>query len=132
MAVAKFREPNRARWVGVRPGHDGEQVMILGAIVNATAIVYTVPAGKMLYLCEWMLADMDNATGAMYFSIRNVADVWVRDLAGIRIVVASSWISDHGNAWPPIEVPAGYDLYAYSSGAGLTARCSAHGWIESV
>jgi len=69
MALMKFREPNQVRRVGVRPAHDGTQVLERGSADNATVVLYTVPAGKVFYLCHAWLNVQGVAAGSVYLAI---------------------------------------------------------------
>jgi len=52
MALMKFREPNQVKWVGVRPGHNGTQIIRSQGADNATVELYLVPVGQTFYLCS--------------------------------------------------------------------------------
>jgi len=127
MAVAKFREPNRARWVGIRPGHDGEQVVKHGWAVNVgTFLFYTVTAGKVLLLDEWFWTCQGAAANESSFYIRDTADVvWLRLT---QICSVPAFYLSGGNALSfPIEVPAGYDICASNTVATTYQGCHFHG-----
>ena len=125
-----WREPNAARWVGVRPAHNGEQIALEVAATNAIVIVYTVPAGKVLYLVEAMLWSLNNS-GIKKLYIRDAADAMWRHLCYIVALSAAGVPNaDHWNAWPPLEVPAGYDVCVSGSAAGITGNGAIFGWVE--
>jgi hypothetical protein len=129
----KFREPNRARWVGTRPAHDGEQVIAYKLAVDATQIIYTVPAGKVLHLTNAMIFASSLAVGHGYIFIRNVADVPVLYLVQFRYISGAGMGTGHANQyWPPIEVLEGYDIAITSGAAGLTLFGNIHGWVENA
>ena len=132
MSVMKFREPNRARWVGVRPGHDGIQAGAYGSAVNLeTTLIYTVGAGKIWYVTEWFVNMHGAAGGACYFAIRDLGDfVWFNLMTHYFPV---SYGVCGGNSFnPPLEVPAGYDLYIQNTVNSSYSYGHALGWIESV
>ena len=132
MAVMGFREPNMARWVGVRPGHDGQQLVVLGSATNVqTTIVYTVPAGNLLLLCGIVLS----AHGAAV----NLSDLYVRNSADVLqyYMWEHYWPSDYGFAWahsyyPPIEIPAGWDVVVANGIAASYVRSSINGILQPV
>lgn len=124
------REPNMARWIGVRPGHNGDQVSVSLMTNGAVAIIYTVPAGKTLFLCGMTIGlYMSGAGVGAYVRVRNVADVTVYTLFAqvtnfaFDVTVAKSY-------WPPIEIPTGYDIVQAATGAGQEIDTHIHGWVE--
>jgi len=79
MAYATFREPNQVKWVGVLPGHNGEQVIAQAVADNSTVIAYTVPAGKILLLSHFTSCVFNNAGGI------GTAYGYVRDNLGVEV-----------------------------------------------
>jgi len=130
MASMTYRENNKILWRGVRPAHNGEQVIAETTITNGTSIIYTVPVGKVLYLVEASVQDQANATGGVGVLLRDVADVHIRWLAFIKAQVNLAWNMDHNHFWPPMEIPTGYDICVASQAAGATAIGSIFGWVE--
>lgn len=130
MSVMNFREKNRMRWVGVRPGHNGTQVLERRYATNARVTVYTVGAGKVAFITHIALGSPSNVSGAVYCVIANTVpeDLWF-PIIGYNI---TNMPSIHGEAsyWPPIELPAGYIIAVFSGAAGLDVWCSVHGWEE--
>lgn len=130
MALMKFREKNRAAWVGVRPGHNGEQVDDTKVINNSTAIVYTVPAGKTLYLCNINVSVYTNVAGGFYVAVRDAGDAnaeyFYRGISHINLPVPPAII----NWRQPREIPTGYDLFGWSGADGLYVNIYWFGWIE--
>ena len=131
MAVMAFREPNRARWVGVRPGHDGTQVVKYARAENATVIIHTVTAGKTLFLCGLMGSVFDNGGGQhTVVFVRDGADVfkyylyWGENNASAGEPFSKSY-------WPPIEIPAGYDVCAQSTAAAHYINAIIDGWEDA-
>jgi hypothetical protein len=130
MALMNYREPNQVKWMGTRPGHNGTQVDKANTATNGIAIVYTVTAGKTLYLCtvsKWVELV---AVGISSVFLRNVADVFQYNLI-YELTVAGVLIPHRSvTFWPPLEVPAGYDICVRSSVAGLTVGSFVFGWEE--
>jgi len=131
MATTKWREGNRARWVGTRPAHDGEQVASSSEANNATVVQYTVPAGKVFHLCFYQVSCRADAAG-------NFARLYVRDAADnlvYQIVVyyfgALDNVNSTGTLYPPLEIPAGYDIVIHSNAAGCTIYSFVLGWLDS-
>ena len=117
------REPNQVKWVGVRPGHNGEQVFeeFYG---NVGAEFYVVPAGKLLFLFDWHLGVSGAAGGSSFLLIRTVLDAHYRYLALCSGHVTSAGGSTSQNLWVPIEVEAGFDFYVTT---GVTCAAYIHG-----
>jgi len=107
-----FKESNRVRWSGIRPGVYGEQTLIFADDIVATALVYTVPVGKVLLLFN------------DYFSVRSVAAastarVYVRDettavrgliAAGSVHAGASEFVTSTHARFVPLELIGGWDI----------------------
>lgn len=121
-----WREGNRARWIGMRPAHEGEHVDAEHSVVNGTEILYTVGEGKLLLLFE---SEFDTtATGAAigYLGVYDATPTRYHYLhrqgynaAGVKVMALARFI--------PFEVPAGHSVRVYSSGAALTARAQIYG-----
>jgi len=130
MSAMLYREPNQVKWVGVRPAHNGEQVAKSGTAVNNTVIIHTVTAGKNLYLVT-----------AQIFTVNSVAaygNLWVRDGADATWLYLGGLVSAAGQAipgqtwysYPPVEVPAGYDICVVSTALAFNVVGSIFGWEE--
>lgn len=130
MAFMKFREPNHVLWRGVRPAHDGEQVYVDKAIVDGTAVLYTVAAGKIFYLCSWTASGYFVAPGG--HGILSVYDAVPAEDFRITILRTALTFGHQlsGNFWPPLEVPATYSIRIFASNANVTMYGSIHGWVE--
>ena len=130
MALMKFREENHVKRVGVRPGHDGTQIAKTNTAINLTAIVHTVTAAKTLFLTSAVLGVEVIAAGNAAAWIRDVGDVFWWYLFRTDIVAAQNPPIGVVTFWPPVEVPAGYDIVVMSAVALLKVRLSIHGWEE--
>ena len=118
------REPNQVKWVGVRPGHNGEQVLnLIDRAVNA--LLYTVPADKILLIFSWQIGigtaaagnarlQLETAVPAVYYELGNC-------LNGAGLTSANSQQA----LWVPIEVPATYRIY-------LTTNIACLGGIHGI
>ena len=123
-------EPNAARWVGVRPGHGGSQIVKSGKKANGTEILYTVTAGKTLYLISVESMVSDNVGGLTAVYIRDELDVtWYQCDYRMSVQNNPNW-GKQSFFFPPLEVPAGYDICMYSNVAGLNCQASIFGWEE--
>jgi hypothetical protein len=125
-----FREPNEVRWVGVRPAHKGTQVLINGSSVNQVTTIYTVSAGKTLYINSYMLGVSSVATGYVYLWVATPAGELFTRLAIIWCQASTTVPCAIACLHYPIEVPAGYLIRLSSTAAGLTAIGEITGWEE--
>ena len=127
-----FREPNQVKWVGVRPGHNGEQILegiIVGAI-NFTAI-YTVPADKMFFMTYAALSNILNIGGNAYLCIYDDTPAIWRVLFGFLNILNVPAPGPVATFNPPIELAAGYSIRVYQS-ALIGAIASVHGWVSDA
>ena len=127
-----FREPNQVKWIGVRPGHNGEQVLegfIAGAI-NFTAI-YTVPANKMFMMTYAALSNTLNIGGNAYLCIYDDTPAIWRVLFGRLNIVNVPGRGCIATFNPPIELPEGYSVRVYQS-ALIGTIGSVHGFVIDV
>lgn len=132
MAVTKHREPNQAKWVGMRPGHNGEQVFEAGAVDNGTTILYTVPAGKVFCWCGWNAVSAGNA-----YNVKTFLEVYdavpALSLSVQRFGSAvNSALALSRTYWPPVEIIAGYSIRIRSTLANISLYCGINGWVEDV
>jgi len=130
MALMRFREPNQVKWVGVRPAHRGTQIAKWNIATDETTILHTVTAGKVLYLCTSILTSNTIVAGSIYLQIRDLADAVWFILAKTRQSTTSWGQAFCQTFWPPLEVPAGYDIVVVSSPGSVTAIGSIFGWEE--
>jgi len=130
MAIMNWRIGNEARILGVRPGHNGSQIFHNAIATNARVILYTVPSGKTLYLCETTVRTDSNVTGWCYVHVRDITDTFVRVLCMINVIANVIIPTDHNHFWPPVEIPENYTIAVESNTAGLNAYGSIFGWEE--
>lgn len=129
--MTEHREPNMVKWVGVRPGHNGEQIAKSNTVAGDTAIVHTVNAGKTFFLCYYdfiystRTADI---SGSLF--VRNVADALVYTLSVGRINTTLYSMSAQSGLIIPIEIPTGFDICIISAGATTPVYAFIHGWEE--
>lgn len=136
-------EPNEVVWRGVRPiagirgvWPDIDAVRVIDSAYQAGAgslIIYTVPAGKILFVTSAFLAarysGAANAWGAI--GVRDALDAHQYWFAMVYIVGANSYNTPL-SYFPAVEVPAGYDVYVRSGDALLDANGIINGWIEDA
>jgi len=130
MALMNYRIGNEARILGIRPGHNGEQILVRADVIGGTATVYTVPAGKIAFITHIAAGVSNDVTGLSYVGIQNTvpATIWFAHI-GYSIAQSCSFY-DNASYYPPIELPTGYSIFIHSGSAGLDSWCSIHGWEE--
>lgn len=130
MSALGFREPNEVLWRGIRPAHKGTQVAADAGTANATIVLHTVTASKTFFL-----------TGAVFHydgtTIGHRARLMVRNIANAiqyTIFTSLTGVAGHGDVsksfWPPLEIPAGWDIAADSNAITLVVTAFIHGWEE--
>lgn len=132
MSVPNWTETNRAKWVGIRPGHYGEQVLNLAEAVNNTVVIYTVPVGKLFYLDWYDFLVTSNLVGAgsMYIHSGAFAVVY---LAYARTISSAGIMTDKScSMFHPIKLIEGYSVKITSNVANYSIIGSIHGWVESI
>ncbi len=136
-----LKETNRERQIGIIPsqGADpipvgkipdgGTQVLKSNVAENSTAILYTVTTGKTLYLSTATLsvAFSPDVTGTSALFLRDQND------ANAVIIFSVTHVSINGFAvgqsfFPPLEIPALWDICVSSGIAGLYAYGFIHGY----
>ena len=125
-----FREPNQVKWVGARPGHNGTQVLagVRTAVLNWT-ILYTVPAGKTLFLTHTFLSSSNAISSTILMAVYDTTPVLWQYLLGNYSQTNTSTPPTIANYWPPIEIPTGYTVQIYQViDCGLMGTI--HGWEE--
>lgn len=136
-------ESNQVKWRGVQPvsGIRGvwpaiDAVRIAEGTYQSgqgTVVVYTVPAGKILYISSAYLTSRLTAAVATYtwMITRNVADVTQVHMlsAYYSVVDAKTFAIPYV---PALELPAGYDVAIYVHSATLSSRGGIFGWLEDA
>ena len=130
MSDMHFREPNQVKWMGTRPGHNGTQVLEhRESNVAGEALLYTVPVGHTLFLCYYFVGgetQVDRQLG--YYIYDDGGLVWkILAYCTTNSTDGVSHLSEH--FWPPIEVPAEYEIRVFASVAAFYSACI-HGWYE--
>ncbi len=135
-------EYNEVNHVGVKPAVDmdsirtyshipdfASQVVTYQSANNNTTILWTVTAGKTLYMTTYTLQALNysasNATG--YLAIRNASDT-------IQYVIARQYLkadtdgNDSLNLSPPLEIATGWDVFMYSDTVNMQTQVWIHGF----
>ena len=130
MARMGWREENRARWVGIRPAHEGTQVFGNGETNNATAIIYTVPVGKTFYLTGFHASVSPIAGGFGWLAVFNAAAVRQFDLYAMGSGTAGRGFGVAVGLTFPLELAAGESLRIFSSAGNFYVHGAVWGWLE--
>jgi len=130
MALMEFREPNHVKWQGVRPAHDGTQVLSEQYVINGTLPIYTVPVGQTFYLCTVGMACAIFAVGLGIVGVQTDVPATIANLLYDNYVAGSHLPTKNVSFWPPIELPAGYSVFVFSGVPVLQMYGWAHGWVE--
>ncbi len=130
MGFMKFREANQVKWVGTRPGHNGEAAYATIGNSNGLNILYTVPVGKTLFLTWSMLGCLTIANGYMYMEWTDAGgarQLFIHVIAGN----IAGGVDDTSDSFsPPFEIPAGHLIRVFNSDASMTIYASVYGWLE--
>ena len=130
MALMKFRESNQVAWYGSRPAHRGTQVVKSKVSQASTDIVHTVTSGKTLFLCGLIFSANTSAVDkTCKIFVRDDSDVLQYDFTAFTFRTTGV-LSISLPFYPPLEIPAGYDIVTTSPDA--SAKCSGFifGWEE--
>ena len=127
---AYWNEANQVKWVGVRPGYYGQQILISESRVNTVKqLMYTVPAGKVLLIFHTSVTLSINGVGAFE------SWIWIEDdgaatyhyvgyVKGCGATANNNSVSDR---FSPLIVPAGYTLNLSCIGPTNYATCDIEG-----
>ena len=131
MAVTVHREPNQVKWIGVRPGHNGEQILEHGTANNATVIIYTVPADKLLLLYGFSYNVSGTAGNTGFLSIYTAVPAVHRHLVYGNFS-ANTVVAFGRDFVIPIEIPAAYSVRVLSPAATKYVGVSINGILIDV
>jgi len=130
MALMTYREANEVLWRGVRPAHNGTQLIKRQPCTNQTVMLYTVLAGETLHLCS--------ATGAIEAVAAGIVTMAILDDGGVvqyyimdeAVLAGQSGVTRSQTFWPPVEMPTDWQIRLISTAVGLQLQGSIFGWIE--
>ena len=118
------REPNQVKWVGVRPGHNGEQVLIK-VDFGVNTLLYTVPADKILLIFSWQIGIGTAAAGNARLQLETAVPAVYYELGNCVNAAGSTSANSQQALWVPIEVPETYRIY-------LTTNIACVGGIQGI
>ena len=118
------REPNQVKWIGVRPGHNGEQVLVaIDTAVNV--VVYTVAADTLLFLYDWHYGGNRNLAFGSILQIFDDGDNVNATIGYITSDASNPGTNMAQNLWVPIELVEGWYIKA------ITTQ-QVHGYIHGI
>ena len=130
MALMRFRESNHVKWRGVRPAHDGTQVLGYAVIAGATAVVYAVPAGQTGFVTFFSLSSISGAVGGVgALQILDDLGAFAGNLVTFDMAANTQEHDSQGFCFP-LELPSGWRITVYSAVAAITSRGIIIGWVE--
>jgi len=131
MANSLFAEHNRAAWVGVRPGVFGEQVIAYAEIIAVDTVLYTVPAGKTLFLFDWWLSVVGLTAAALWGLKVYTGGAALSSVLGVitQFTAVGGGAVTGANYTVPAEIPEAYTIRAIRSAAGVTISCGIKGLL---
>lgn len=132
MGLMTFREKNKVKWIGTRPGHRGTQVIERKTANDGAVTIYTVPAGKVFHLCTSGIGFTTNIQGSGYTCVTKNDHAFLTDILRFYHHADTSMLGDSVNYWPPMELPAGYYITVVSDSAGLVVAGWVYGWVEDA
>jgi len=104
-------------------------VLEYATTANVLVTIYTVPAGKTLFLT--------NLHAHVYFGVATTASVMIYDgtpalWRNLAVIVsfANTAFPTPLAYWPPVEIPAGYSVRILTGAAGCIMYVTLHGWVE--
>lgn len=108
--------------------YGGEIVSAIGDVVNQTAIIYTVGAGKILYITDWAVTfNHGGVLGSLYAAVYNT--VPVVDHYITRDYNISCYFANGMSLTTPYVLPTGYSVRIFSSIATSRINFNFHGWL---
>jgi len=130
MSAMSYREDNKVLWRGVRPAHNGTQILESTVATNETVVLYTVSAGMTFNLCYYYLFLEKGIDGYGQLLITDELDV-----TKFRVGRLYSFPDNIGNVdsqafYFPIEIKEGWKFKVTSSVALLEVWCGIHGFEE--
>lgn len=105
------------------------QISVFGYALNAIATVYTVTAGKTLYVCSFIFSIKATTAGSAQCYITNPGDGGIIELFYVDRP-AGEGLAFPMNFNPPLALSAGWKIKAVSAGTGLYSWVYIYGWEE--
>ena len=130
MALMTYREPNQVRWVGIRPGHRGTQIIGDVLIENNTADILQITAGKKGYITLITLSIMHAAAGYVYLYWTDSLNAILGTLFTNRSAINTKTTDLCINFSPPFEIGDNHKIRLRSSDVAVRPHATVIGWEE--
>ena len=136
-------EADQVKWRGVRPiaGIRGIWPDVDAVRVHASdfksgvgqTIVYTVPAGKKLFIANALQSSLEtaDAQGLASLSVQNQNNIFQYHISVHYFITADAFNTTFNFA-VALEAAAGWDVYVESGHANIATRGTIHGWLEDA
>ena len=125
----------RAGVTPVLPAYDGEPIYLYLDYGNlGTAVVYTVPAGHVLYLFNWTSRQVSTAAavGSAYAHIRNAAAAQRFNFGHMDTNIAYRSQFVVGCPAMPLTLPEGWDIAISVGAANCYCNFSGYGILSVI
>ena len=107
--------------------NDCTQIYAWNEVNNGNVVIYTVSAGKTLYLTNISCHHDTSNTGYSWMALHDDSDV--QQHIFYKLYLQLDTFNSFQQAFnPPMEIPAGYTLKAYAQGAPQNILCAINGW----
>jgi len=130
MSAMSYREDNKVLWRGVRPAHNGTQLIGYGTATNNTVDVLQVTAGKKGFITELNIAFSFTVAGTGYVYWTDSLNAVIESLYVISTVAMSLVMAIPVKYWPPLEIGSSDKIRIASNNASIAIKCTAKGWEE--
>ena len=127
MSDVLWCEPDRAKWVGVRPGYFGTKLNQRNQYSNNTGTPYIVPAGKTLLLFDLFICISHYSAVTQYIEFVNTVPATILVPLLIPAGAADGVYQLNHNFSRPLEMEAGWLINVFTTGANNVINISIYG-----
>ena len=127
MADLLWCEPNKAKWVGVRPGMVGDKLYEWAQYEDVMDRHYRVPAGKTFLLFYYNIYASKLSNVSNYVAILDPAGAVVFMLYHDRNPTVPIYMYQTLTGNPIIEMDEGWDIYVGANGTNNIISLSTYG-----
>ena len=127
----KSHEIDYCKSVGVHPYIPGELILVRSVIQSSTGILYTVPAGKILCLCNLNSIILNNNNICVIRIMKTPSDEVYAFVYALSTDLIPSPKS-HFDYSIPMEIPEDYFIEVYINGNTCWTCTSFYGYLVDV
>jgi len=128
MSLSLFAEHNKINWVGVRPGHYGEQILKSIFTENSEDTLYTVPSGSTFFLTGYSFTVRAGAAGTFKIIIYNDTPAVEAHLK-YSYIAGNDIVSGENALYHPIELLEDWKINISSGIANLELQACIWGFL---